>query len=402
MIQTSGGIGPVSTQIFRFATQGEPFVFQDGSRLQNLQLAYETYGRLNDGADNAILLFHAMTGSHHAAGWNADNPAARGLWNEECHAGWWDDFIGPGRAIDTRKWFVICANYLGGCYGSSGPTSLNPETGRSYGSSFPRVEIPDIVNSQLLLLESLGVQKLCAAVGASIGGLMVMDLVTRFPSRVGLAIAIASGTSVTPLQRILNFEQILAIENDDAFAGGNYADSPGPRRGLALARMIAHKTFISLTALERRARREIQQREDRVGAYQLASPEESYILHQGTKFLERFDANSYLRIVEAWQRFDLCKAAGVHSLLEALQKCRRVPFLLFTISSDVCFYPDEQEHLEVQLNLAGGRVSRISVLSDKGHDSFLLEPHLYEQALRAALDNPGMVGDPEFPDKDSQ
>jgi homoserine O-acetyltransferase/O-succinyltransferase len=398
---SAGGVGPVTTKIFPLGGDGSSFRLRDGSRADGFVLAYETYGSLNAGRDNAVLLFHAMTGSQHAAGWNEDNPAAGGLWNEECHLGWWEEFIGPGRALDTDKWFVVCANYLGGCYGSSGPTSINPATSRAFGPEFPRVEIPDIVDSQWLLLEHLGITKLRAAVGASIGGLMVLDLATRFPERLELAVPIASGSAVTPLQRLLNFEQILAIEGDADFANGYYRGGRAPDRGLSLARMIAHKTFISLAALDRRARREVRQPGEKFGTYQLVSPHESYLLHQGRKFLARFDANSYLRIVEAWQRFDLCQSAGFPNLLTALQNCRDVPFLLFTISSDVCFYPEEQEHLEVQLRLAGGKVSRVSVLSDKGHDSFLLEPRLYENELRTALENPGLVGNPSFPETSS-
>lgn len=398
MTSPAGGVGPVSTKIHSLGSDSKPFRFRDGSELAEPVLAYETYGTLNASRDNTVLLFHAMTGSQHAAGWNPENPAAGSLWNEECYRGWWDDFIGPGRALDTDELFIVCANYLGGCYGSSGPGTINSATSWPYGPDFPRVEIPDIVNSQLHLLEHLGVSKLRAAVGASIGGLMVLDLAARFPEKVGLAVPIASGSEVTPLQRVLNFEQILAIEGDPDFAGGNYYGKGSPNRGLALARMIAHKTFISLAALDRRARREIKQPTQNFGTYQLVSPHESYLLHQGKKFLARFDANSYLRIVEMWQRFDLCQSTGFPSLLAALQCCKDVPFLLFTISSDVCFYPEEQEHLEVQLRLAGARVSRVKVLSDKGHDSFLLEPHLYEKELRVALQNPELVGTPTFPE----
>jgi len=394
----AGGVGRVSTKIHSLGHGGEPFKFRGGSQFPGLVLAYETYGTLNKSRDNAVLLFHAMTGSHHAAGWNPENPAAGGLWNEECHLGWWDDFIGPGRALDTDKLFVVCANYLGGCYGSSGPTTINPATSRPYGPEFPRVEVPDIVDSQLQLLDHLGISKLRAAVGSSIGGLMVLDLAARFPERLELAVPIASGSAVMPLQRLLNFEQILAIEGDPDFADGNYYDKRSPERGLSLARMIAHKTFISLAALDRRARREVRQPGEHFGTYKLVSPHESYLLHQGKKFLARFDANSYLRIVEAWQRFDLCQSTGLPNLLASLQSCRNVPFLLFTISSDVCFYPEEQEHLEVQLRLAGAKVSRVTVLSDKGHDSFLLEPHLYENELRTALEYPELVGNPSFPE----
>lgn len=384
------------TQFFSWGGEGKLFRFVGGEELSEITLAYETYGKLNAARDNAVLVFHAMTGSQHVAG---VNPSVEGLvceWNEECQVGWWNDFVGSGKAIDTDRYFVICANYLGGCYGSTGPASIDPLTGFPFGSSFPRIRVMDIVNSQVLLLDYLGIEKLRAVCGASIGGLLVLDFAVRFPGRTELVIPIASGAQVTTLQRVLNFEQIIAIEGDENFHRGDYYAGGQPKRGLALARMIAHKTFISLEMLEMRAKKEVMQPKDHFGAYQLNSSQESYMFYQGKKFVSRFDANSYLRIVEAWQRFDLCEASGEPDLAKAFFRCKGLPFLIFSISSDVCFYPDEQVFLQELLEGCGARVSLLKVESGKGHDSFLLEPELYSCALAAALAEPSKVGTEVF------
>jgi homoserine O-acetyltransferase len=356
-------------------------VLQGGAQLDNVNLAYETYGTLNEAADNGILLFHALTGSQHAAGVNRAVPGIDGRWIEEVHTGWWDGFIGPGKALDTNRFHVICVNYLGGCYGSTGPASINPATAEPYGSTFPRVSVSDVVDSQIALLDHLGIRTLHAAIGGSTGGMMCLNLATRYPKRVKNVIPIASGLAVTALQRIHIFEQCQAIENDPAFAGGDYYQGSPPERGLALARIIGHKSFVSLGAMEERARSEIVNRNEPGGYIQIVNPIESYMWHQGTKFVKRFDANSYLRIMEMWQTFDLVDQAGGPDLAAVLKRCRRHRFMVFSIDSDVCYYPDEQEEMAAALKRAGVPVRRITVHSDKGHDSFLLEPELFAPHL---------------------
>jgi homoserine O-acetyltransferase/O-succinyltransferase len=369
-------IGETTTQFFSFADD-QPFVFQDGSSLQHLQLAYETYGELNAARDNAILVFHAMSGSAHAAGINPDLPEAAPRWTKECQLGWWDGFIGPGKAIDTDQFHVICANYIGGCYGSTGPASINPETGTPYGRQFPMITISDIVDTQMRLLDALQIDVLHAAIGPSIGGMLTLNLATRYPQRVKNVIPMSSGMTVSTLQRALNFEQIYAIEEDPAFRGGDYYDGEPPAMGLALARMIAHKTYISLYTLEERARSEILQRDDDLRSYQLSSSVESYMLHQGRKFVERFDANSYLRILSAWQHYDLLKDAGASDYSDLFSRCSHQRTLIFSIDSDVCYYPEEQLVLASAMKAAGIDCQHITAHSDKGHDAFLLEPKLF-------------------------
>jgi len=366
---------------------GQPLSLYHGGVLSEAQLAYETYGQLNADKSNAILVFHALSASQHAAGFN---PAVEGIgvrWIEECQTGWWDGFIGPGKAIDTNRYFVICANWLGGCYGSTGPRSVNPATGNPYGATFPRLALADQVNAQLQLLDALGIQQLHASTGGSLGGVLCLSLAMRFPERVRKVLPMATGARTTPLQRIHNFEQIFAIESDPDFNGGNYTDAAPPSRGLAMARMIGHKTYVSLAAMQERARDEIVSGADDLAWYHLSSTLESYMLHQAQKFTQRFDANTYLRILDAWQRLDLAAEAGCATLEEAFIRCRNHKFLVFSIDSDVCFYPDEQAELMDYLKKAGADATRITVHTEKGHDAFLLEPQLFQPYMTAFLAN---------------
>ena len=328
-----------------------------------------------------------MTGSQHAAGINKHVPGLEGRWTDEMHEGWWSAFVGPGKALDTNRFCVICANYLGGCYGSTGPASINPETGLAWGPDFPVLRMSDIVDSQMRLLDHLGVRKLHAVIGASVGGFLSQVLATRYPDRVRIVIPIGSGTETTMLQRILNFEQITAIESDPNFQAGNYYGTARPVTGLALARRIAHKTFISLEALKQRARSEVVSHAPPFGWYAMNSPVESYMLHQGNKFVQRFDANSYLRILDAWQWFDLLAEGGGGDLTELFERCRGQEFLVFSIDSDAAFHPHEQARQVQALKAAGVSVMWITVHSDKGHDSFLLEPKLYAPHLAQALEH---------------
>ena len=386
-----GSVGITHTRFFTFGSADDPFVLRSGQHLDEVTVAYETYGELNADHSNAILVFHALTGSQHAAGYTATVDGVGDRWTEECQRGWWDGFIGPGKALDTSRFFVVCANYIGSCYGSTGPSTIDPATGRPYGGRFPSVTFADMVDTQVRLLQHLGIERLHAAVGASTGGLMALSLATRYPDLVDVVIPIASGVRVTALQKIHNFEQITAIENDPDYADGDYDAGPTPERGLRLARMIGHKTFVSLAAMEERARLEVVDRSEGPGTYRIAEALESYMWHQGHKFVSRFDANSYLRIMEAWQRFDLAAEAGVDHLGELFRRCKHQHYMVFSIDSDVCFYPEEQSELAALLKADDVPHRRITVHSEKGHDSFLLEPRLYEPHLVDTLTNPWPV-----------
>lgn len=367
------------TQFFETGSPAEPIRLRDGGELPGARIAYETWGTLNEDKSNAILLFHALSGSHHAAGRNPGIEGVGELWQDELHAGWWEDMIGPGKALDTRKHFILCGNYLGGCYGSTGPASVNPKTGKPWGSSFPAVSAADQVEMFRLLLDHLGIGTLLAVVGPSVGGLIALTFATRHADRVRNVIAIASGFKTTVLNRLILFEQILAIENDPHFHGGDYYDASPPLYGLALARMISHKTFVHLDSIERRARRDVVQPDDVLAWYRVRDQFQSYMLHQGKKFVKRFDANTYLRIIDLWSRYDGTVEGDAENPAELFKRARQAGqrWLVFSIDSDFCFYPEEQTELVKHLEKAKVDVMHITVHSDKGHDSFLLEPDLY-------------------------
>jgi len=305
-----------------------------GGTLSQVKIAYETWGELNADKSNAILLNHALSGSHHVLGHNPAIPGVEKLWAEELHQGWWEGFVGPGKAIDTDKFFVICPNYLGGCYGSTGPSSVNPDTGEAYGSSFPHLYVADQADVGYELVKHLGITQLAAVIGASVGGLIAVTFATRYPTMVRNIISMASGFKTTVLNRLILFEQILAIENDPHFNGGDYYGGENPDYGLALARMISHKTFVHLDSIERRATKTINQDKETLKWYEVKDPFQSY-------------------------------------------KKNDQKYLVFSIDSDFCFYPEEQAILVNALEQAEVESMHITVHSDKGHDSFLLEPALY-------------------------
>jgi len=292
--------------------------------------------------------------------------------------------IGPGKAFDTRQYFIICANYIGGCYGSTGPGSIDPLSCNPYGGSFPDLTLADVVNAQTHLLDHLGIRTLLAVAGGSLGGVMGVDFAMRYPERTHAILAIGIGPRATTLHKLSNFEQICSIEWDPHFNGGDYYDGLPPKRGLMLARMISHKTFLHLHLMEERARSEIVQEDDDLNGYRLKHQIESYMLHAVKKFVTRFDANTYLRIIKIWQQFDLSARAG-GNLAEALRPCRNHRILIFTIDSDVCFWPEEQAEICEALKEIDARYLYITVHSEKGHDSFLLEPELYTPNIQFLL-----------------
>jgi len=381
-------IGQTRTHFQTIATPDDPFVFWSGETLDHVEIAYETYGELNADRSNSILLFHAFSGSQHAAGINP-GVERTAFWTQECVPGWWDPFIGPGLALDTNRYHIICANYLGGCYGSTGPSSVNPATGKRHGSSFPHVTVSDIVRSQALLLDQLGITQLLAVIGPSTGGLGAVTFATSYPDRVRLVIPIATGVKTTVLNRIILLEQILSIENDPRFRAGEYYESGRPETGLALARMISHKTFVHLDAIERRASKDVVHPEDRFSWYEAHDHVESYMLHQGKKFTDRFDANTYLRICEAWSRYDPVREGGAADAEALFARSREAghQYLVFSIDEDYCFYPEEQAALVEHLKRASVPHLYFTVHSEKGHDSFLLEPELYTPHIQVMLRN---------------
>ena len=291
--------------------------------------------------------------------------------------------------MDTTKYCIISFNYLGGCYGSLGPSSIDPETGKPFGGRFPAIAIEDQAKVAHRLLTSLGVETLHAVAGPSVGGLCALSFATTYPEMSPRVALFASGIKTTVLTRLVLFEQNIAIENDPHFKAGDYYGGERPWLGLALARMISHKTFVHIDTFQRRARKDIKQHEDILSWYKLRDPFQSYMLHQGKKFVQRFDSNTYLRINDMWSRFNLLQDAEGNERNEVFKKSKELnqKFLVFSIDSDFCFYPEEQRELVDALEAAELEVTYLTVHSDKGHDSFLLEPDLYSPHLRHLLEN---------------
>ena len=376
----------VHTQFYTYGeTAQDRLSLQDGSSFGPITLAYETFGTLNESKSNAILLFHALSGSQHAAGNNAVVDAAGDRWTSECQTGWWDAFIGSGEILDTDNYFIICCNYFGGCYGSTGPSSINPATDKPYGGDFPHVQFSDIVDAQLPLFNHLGIDSFHTVIGSSLGGMMALNFSTRYPAKTKRVITIACGLRAPTLTKVHNLEQILSIENDPNFRNGNYYEGIEPRRGLALARMISHKTFVSLTDMEARMTNRCEQEKDEFSWYKIRRPLESYLLHQGRKFVCRFDANTYLNLIAAWSQFDLREDLNATSDQTLFQSCQHQKHLVFSIDSDCCFYPEEQQDLFQALQASEVPSTYHIITSEKGHDSFLLEPTLYQDQIKKLL-----------------
>jgi len=359
------GVGLVTPRDFVCT---EPFTFKSGQVLPTFTLRYETYGQLNAARDNAILICHALSGDHHCAGRHSPN---------DRKPGWWDHLIGPGRAVDTNRFFVICANCLGGCSGTTGPSSLNPETGKSYGISFPFVTINDMVRSQKRLLDHLRVETLHAVIGGSMGGMQAMLWAILYPNFVRRVLAMA--TTAREGAQAIAFNEVgrQAIMQDPAWEAGNYPPEGGPRVGLAIARMMAHITYLSDASMERkfgRRKRAAAQAQDSY-SFDIQFEVESYLRYQGQSFINRFDANSYLYITRALDHFDLAHAYG--SLERAFAPVQ-AETLVVGFTSDWLFPPEQNREIALTLLRAGKRANYAELATDRGHDSFLLEsPDLY-------------------------
>ena len=363
------------------------FTFKNGQELIGLTLRYETYGTLNATRDNAILICHALSGNHHAAGWHT--PADK-------KPGWWNNLIGPGKAVDTRHFFVICANVPGGCSGSTGPSSLNPATGEAYGLRFPALTILDMVRAQKLLLDHLGVAELHTVIGGSMGGMTAMLFAIEFPRFTRRLLAMA--TTAREGAQAIAFNEVgrQAIMQDPAWLNGDYARDGGPRVGLAIARMMAHITYLSDASMDRKfGRRTIQSREQSpqlraelaqqpaTADFNLQFEVESYLRHQGQTFINRFDANSYLYITRALDQFDLDHAYG--SLENAFAPVL-AESLVVGFTSDWLFPPEQNRQIAQALLRAGKRASYAELATDLGHDSFLLESEELYALIRGFLE----------------
>lgn len=375
-------VGLTETKIVKLFPEG--LKLESGEILPGpIEVAYETYGFLNDKKDNVVLVCHALSGSAHAAGYMRELEEGVLDGNTE---GWWEDVIGPNKGIDTKKYFVVCSNFLGSCYGTTGPTSINPKTGEVYGLSFPVITIGDMVKVQRELMRYLGIDSILSVVGGSMGGMQALEWSLMYPDMVRSAIVIAATANCSAQNIAFDAVGRNAIISDPNWFGGNYYKyNTSPTKGLSIARMIGHITYLSGESMDKKfGRKFINQKTYDVDEFDFEV--ESYLGYQGEKFVKRFDANSYLYITKAMDYFDLPQKYGNGDLKKAFTnaKCR---YLFISFSSDWLFPPSESMEMVSALVSLNKNVSYINIDSIHGHDSFLVDTEIESQAIKAFIDS---------------
>lgn len=366
-------VGLVSSLDFHFAP--DEFLELDcGRHLKDVTIRYETYGTLNSDKSNVILVEHALTGDAHLAGYHTP---------EDKKPGWWEEMVGPGKPFDTDRFFIICSNILGGCSGTTGPGSTDPDSGKPYHMNFPVITIADMVRAQKHLLDYLGIKKLLAVAGGSMGGMLAIQWPISYPEMVESCLAIATSSKISPQSIAFNWIGREAIMSDPTWNKGDYKEQP--QKGLAIARMLAHVTYLSDQSMSRKFGRKLQTAEDYSFKFDMDFSVESYLNHQGTRFVERFDANSYLYITRAIDYFDVTDSANgdEHKVFEKV-KC---PFLVISFSSDWLFPPYQARELTKLLLENGNDVTYCDIKSHYGHDAFLLEYETLGRLVRNFLNN---------------
>jgi len=354
-------VGIVETKYLTFAEPPNEMELECGQKLGPVTLAYETYGTLNEDRSNAVLILHALSGDAHVAGKNSP---------DERKAGWWDIMVGPGKAFDTDKYFVICSNIIGGCKGSTGPSSINPATGRPYALSFPVVTIKDMVSAQKVLLDHLGISRLLAVTGGSMGGMQALQWTVFYPDMVKLAIPIATTSRLSAQAIAFNEVGRQAIMMDPDWMAGEYYGKAIPHRGLAVARMIGHITYLSDESMHGKFGRELVDKAEYGYDFMMDFQVESYLRYQGDSFVKRFDANSYLYITKAMDYFDLRQpSADLRKELAAA----KAKFLVISFSSDWLFPSYQSKAIVTALRKNNAHVSYAEIQTPHGHDAFLLE-----------------------------
>ena len=370
---TAHSVGVVTPQRAGFL---EPLILKAGKTLASYELVYETYGTLNADRSNAILVCHALSGNHHVAGYSAD---------EAKKLGWWDNLIGPGKPIDTERFFVIGLNNLGGCHGSTGPASIDRATGQPYGAGFPLVTVEDWVASQARLMDRLGIEKLAGAIGGSLGGMQAMQWTLSYPDRIRHAFVIAAAAKLSTQNIAFNDVARQAIVSDPDFHGGNfYAHGAIPARGLKLARMLGHITYLSEGLLMEKFGRELK-RDEYGFNYEVEFEIESYLRYQGDKFAAVFDANTYLLMTKALDYFDPAKETG-GDLARALAPAK-AGFFVCSFRTDWRFPSVRSREMVKALVASGKRVTYAEIDAEHGHDAFLLDNSHYHRLIAAYVDN---------------
>ena len=364
------------TENIKIINVSQPLRLDCGQTIKDFPLAYETYGKLNKSKDNAILVFHALTGDQFVSG---INPVTK-------KEGWWVTAVGPGKAIDTNKYFIICANVIGGCMGSWGPKEIDKKTNEPYGLNFPVITIRDMVKAQEALLNYLGIEKLLCATGGSMGGMQSLEFCTMFPNKTFSAIPIACSTSHSAQNIALNELARQAIMADPVWEKGRYLiKNVQPKNGLAVARMVGHISYLSEKGMQEKFGRKLQEKADYEFSFDADFQVESYLRHQGSSFVERFDANSVLYITRAMDYFDLSKQYK-GGLVEAF-KNQLTKFLVISFSSDWLYTTKENKDIVIALNASGADVSYSEIETDKGHDSFLLNEPEFLKTLKGFIDS---------------
>ena len=362
-----------SSPVVRFP-ESEPLLLDCGRLLGPFQIAYQTYGKLNADKSNAILICHALTGDQHVA---SLNPVTG-------KPGWWDILVGPGKPVDTDRFFVLCSNILGGCMGSTGPASINPATNEPYGIDFPVITIGDMVNAEARLIDHLGIDQLFAVVGGSMGGMQVLEWAARYTDRVFAAVPIASAARHSAQNIAFHEVGRQAVMADPDWAGGRYyATGAVPRNGLSVARMAAHITYLSEDALQKKFGRSLQDRTGRTFSFDADFQVESYLRHQGSTFVDRFDANSYLYITRAMDYFDMGTEYG--DVLANAFRSTRTRFLVVSFTSDWLYPTRESREIVHALNAVAANVSFVEIESNSGHDAFLLDEPVFFDTVRGFL-----------------
>lgn len=355
-------VGLVEKKFYTFALPPDEMTLESGARLGPVTLAYETYGSLNPDKSNAVLILHALSGDSHAAGYYSEN---------DPKPGWWDIMVGPGKGIDTSKYFVICSNIIGSCLGSTGPSSINPQTNKPYGPDFPVVTIGDMVRAQKTLLDHLGIEKLLAVTGGSIGGMQVLEWSVRYPDRIVSAIPLATTTRHSALAIAFNEVARQSIMADPKWNNGDYHAGERPDLGLAVARMIGHITYLSDESMRLKFGRRLQEKSDLSFNFDADFQVESYLRYQGTKFVDRFDANAFLYITKAADYYDLENLYGSGSAVKAFSMAKAA-FLVVSFTSDWLYPTDQSKSLVKALKKNGLDVSFCEIEAEWGHDAFLL------------------------------
>ncbi len=374
-VMEPGSVGIVRTQYFHFAEPPNEMPLESGQKLGPITLAYETYGKLNARRDNAILILHALSGDANVAGKHSPS---------DKKSGWWDIMVGPGKAFDTNKYFVICSNIIGGCKGSTGPSSINPQTGKPYALSFPAITVRDMVGTQRQLIEHLGIKKIFSMAGGSLGGMQVLQWTIDYPDMVRSAICIAAMSRHSAQAIAFNEVGRQAIMSDPNWNGGNYYGKTIPASGLALARMIGHITYLSEESLRQKFDRRLQDKEKFSFDFSKEFQVESYLHYKGESFVKRFDANSYLYITRTMDYFDLTAEFG--SLKKAFANVKS-KFAVISFSSDWLFPTSESKEIVKALRANNGDVTFCEIKSSYGHDAFLLEEKELTYLIRNFLAN---------------